>query len=152
MAENNQDLLNVSINEAGLAHLKRLAASTKWTLVTGIVLGSLYIINAIFQRLLLHLDEYKTDPALYFFMASNFWVVMLGSILSMTQIYLFRRFSRRGLEACEAADNEGFNRTLISLIRSNRIAQAIIVLYLAFSGLQLVIEFNAILRISHFPH
>jgi hypothetical protein len=144
MEEGSQDLLGVTVNPEGMAHLKRLTNSTRWTFLGSIVLNLLYLLNSFVQRLsMTNFESWKrTNLPFYFELKLHFGYVLIASGLFVSEFYFFWLFSRRSAAACERLDSDHFNESLRSLNRFNRLAQLLIILSILFGVLEMWASFN----------
>jgi hypothetical protein len=153
MEEGSQDLLGVTVSPWGMKQLKRLANSTRWTFLAGILLTLIYIVNSYVQRFALgSVENFRgINPPFYFELKLHFWYVLVVGGMAVLQVYLFLLFSRKSAAACERVDSYGFNESLGLLTRFNRVALLTILMNLAFAALEIWSSFNFLAMRLHSP-
>jgi hypothetical protein len=133
-------LLEVAVNNSGIRYLKKLSVQTNWMFILGIVVYALTVAHSLLYIARVDPERYRAFPAYYIELRYNIVWVVIGSVLALVQLYLYRRFARHSLRTVDLADNEAFNETFRDLCLANKLAIASMFMYMLVSFLHVWID------------
>ncbi len=125
------ELFKVEVNEEGLQVFRRLSALSLIILMVTVLMGALQI-GTVLYFLLKSVNFSRLGNRFNYQYYTSVLSVVVGFVLQVVQIVLYRRFIRLAIVAINNSDSVGFNRSL-------RLLYMQAVLYLLQSGLVFLI-------------
>ena len=122
-----KEMLAITVDANAMLYIKKTAAPTTWTFFGGILV-SLMMTAGSLVRYFFVLKTAGSSRLLYFEMRLMPWVTVVSAIITVIQLYLYRRFARQANKALHHADSERFNEAFPFLYRSSVLAIVLVII------------------------
>ena len=141
---NQANVLEITLAQHGVAHIKRLKKVTKIVFSLGCIVSLLFLVDIYLRYANINLNLYKDYPLLYFQMLIYPAYAVIYTILFIVQLVYFLQFAIYCNRSIEYNDAEAFNSSFKLLYKYNVVAIFSLCLHIFLFSLFLATDFQAL--------